>query len=529
MLRRVQQLRRGANRGRKQTERREKLLSRSTAPKETGSPGSRAITPIAEDFSRWYLDVLREAELADYGPVRGTMVIKPHGYAIWESIMHWLDARFKQEGVENAYFPCFIPQSFLSKEAEHVEGFSPEVAVVTHAGGKELDEPLAVRPTSESIINYMFSYWVQSYRDLPLMVNQWSNAVRWELRPRPFLRTSEFLWQEGHTAHATAEEAQSCARRMMEVYEELARSVAAIPVVCGHKSPNERFAGARETLTMEAMTRDGRALQAGTSHDLADNFARAFGTRFLDSNGDLLHPHQTSWGVSTRFVGAIIMCHGDDTGLKLPPRLAPLQAVIVPILKKSEEEQKHVLDLSHTVKQYLKEAGIRCRVDDSTRETPGWKFNHWEMRGVPVRIEIGPADAASNTCVLARRDAGKEGKHGGVDTSRENIVSAVNELLDSLHSSMLHELEFFRERNTRDISSVDEMLEAIQSGMWARGPWAGTADDEEKLQDETGATVRCFPFDQTSHACNFNSEPSEMRCIYTGNRGSQIAIFAKSY
>ena len=494
-----------------------------------GASAERAITPLSEDYNKWFLDVIREAELADYGPVRGTMVIRPHGYAIWERVQQWLDLRFKEEGVENAYFPCFIPQSFLSKEAEHVEGFSPEVAVVTQAGGKELEEPLAVRPTSESIINHMFSSWVQSYRDLPMMVNQWSNAVRWELRPRPFLRTSEFLWQEGHTAHATAEEAQKRAHRMMEVYEQLARSVAALPVVCGYKSPNERFAGARDTLTMEAMTLDGRALQAGTSHDLADNFARAFGTRFLDDNGEHVHPHQTSWGVSTRFVGGVIMCHGDDTGLRLPPQLAPVQAVIVPILNKSEEEQRAVLDLAFKVNQSLRDAGIRCRIDDSTRETPGWKFNHWEMRGVPVRVEVGPKDAESSSCVLAPRTASKEGKQSGISVEPAELQQAVGEMLQQVHTELLEELESFRDRNIRDVSSLDELKRVIDNGMWARGPWAGSADDEKRLQNETGCTIRCFPFDQAGHGKNFQALPYELQCIFTGSRDSQIAIFAKSY
>ena len=348
----------------------------------------KGLTPQSQDFSEWYLEVIQKAELADYGPVRGTIVVRPYGYAIWENIQQVLDRMFKETGHQNAYFPLFIPMSFLRKEAEHVEGFSPELAVVTHAGGEELEEPLAVRPTSETVIGYMWSKWIRSWRDLPQLLNQWGNVVRWEMRTRPFLRTSEFLWQEGHTAHATREEAEEEVRRMLSIYARLAREYAAIPVIEGLKTEKEKFAGAVYTTTIEALMKDGKALQAGTSHYLGENFARAFDIKFQDRDLQVKYVHTTSWGLSWRFIGAIIMTHGDDRGLVLPPRLAPIQVVIVPIYK--DESRERVLEAAQGLRQALQAKGLRVHLDDRDQHTPGYKFHEWELKGVPVRIELGP-------------------------------------------------------------------------------------------------------------------------------------------
>ena len=358
------------------------------------------ITPRSQDFAAWYNELIIRAELADYSPVRGCIVFRPDGFAIWENLRDELDRRIKQTGARNAYFPLFIPQSFLQKEAQHVEGFAPEVAVVTYGGGKELEEPLIVRPTSETIINYMFAQWIHSHRDLPLMINQWCNVVRWEMRTRPFLRTTEFLWQEGHTAHAAREEAERETLTMLEVYRSFVEDFLAIPLVAGRKSAAERFPGAEETYTIESLMPDGRALQCGTSHYLGQNFARAFDIRFLDENNELQHPHQTSWGVSTRLLGAIVMSHGDDQGLRLPPSVASTQAVVVPIWRKADEAAG-VLSSSREVADKLTEAGLRVKHDEREGVTPGFKFNDWEMRGVPLRIEIGPRDVAAGEIVLA--------------------------------------------------------------------------------------------------------------------------------
>ncbi|MEA3459376.1 MAG: proline--tRNA ligase, partial [Chloroflexota bacterium] len=360
------------------------------------------ITPRSEDFSRWYTDIVQKAELADYAPVKGCMVIRPYGYALWENIKEALDRRFKATGHVNAYFPLFIPMSFLQKEAEHVAGFSPELAVVTHGGGKKLEEPLAVRPTSETVIGHMYAKWVRSYRDLPILINQWCNIVRWEMRTRLFLRTTEFLWQEGHTAHATADEAQEETMRMLDVYVDFATNDAAIPVISGRKSEAERFAGAVTSYAIEAMMGDKRALQAGTSHFLGQNFAKAFDIKYLDRNNELQYCWTTSWGVSTRMIGAIVMVHGDDQGLILPPKLAPIQVVIIPIWH-SEEEREVVL--AEAGKMVADLGDLRCHVDDREEYTPGWKFNQWEMKGVPLRLEIGPRDVEKGQAVLARRDA----------------------------------------------------------------------------------------------------------------------------
>lgn len=477
-----------------------------------------AVTPRSENYSDWYNEVIRRAELVDYGPVKGTMVIRPYGYALWEGVKEGLDRRFKATGHVNAYFPMFIPYSFIQKEAEHVEGFSPELALVTHAGGKELEEPLVVRPTSETIINHMYSKWIQSYRDLPVLINQWANVVRWELRTRPFLRTSEFLWQEGHTAHATPEEAHEETLRMLEVYREFATDDAAIPVVPGRKSNIEKFAGAVESYTIEAMMGDGKALQSGTSHNLGQNFSKAFDTKFLTTEGEHEFVWQTSWGVSTRMVGGVIMTHGDDKGLVLPPKLAPHQAVIVPIWRK-DEEKAAVFELVEKVEKSLRDAGVRVKSDLSDQENPGWKFNEYEMRGVPLRVEIGPKDVAKNAVVFARRDRpGKEGKQFGIEV--DSVGATATEWLDEIQSGLLAKATQFRDDNIVDVTTMDHFEEVIAAGQWARTWWSGSDDDERAIKEKTKATVRCIPIDQPG---------GSDRCFYTGEDASEVALFAKAY
>ncbi|XP_049351158.1 proline--tRNA ligase, chloroplastic/mitochondrial [Solanum verrucosum] len=480
----------------------------------------RVITPRSQDFNAWYLDVIANAELADYGPVRGTMVIRPYGYAIWEAIQEYMNVKFKETGHSNMYFPQFIPYSFIEKEASHVEGFSPELALVTVGGGKELEEKLVVRPTSETIVNHMFTQWIHSYRDLPLMINQWANVTRWEMRTKPFIRTLEFLWQEGHTAHATAEEAEEEAMQMIDVYTKFAYEQAAIPVIAGRKSRVETFAGASTTYTIEAMMGDRKALQAGTSHNLGQNFSRAFGTQFTDENGQRQHVWQTSWAISTRFVGGIIMTHGDDAGLLLPPRLAPVQVIIIPIWKK-DNEKAGVLTASSSVKETLQAAGIKVKIDDSDQRTPGWKFNYYEMKGVPLRIEIGPRDVSSGTLVISRRDIpGKQGKVFGISMEPSALVAYVKDKLNEVQSSLLERATTFRDSNIVDVSSYDELKEAIAQGKWARGPWSAGDEEESKVKEETGATIRCFPFEQPE---------GPKKCLMTGNSADEVAIFAKSY
>ena len=423
-------------------------------------------------------------------------------------------------GVENAYFPQLIPMSFLTKEAEHVEGFAPELALVTQGGAKELDEPLVVRPTSETIVNHMFSQWIQSHRDLPLRINQWCNVHRWEMRTRPFIRTLEFLWQEGHTAHATAEEAEAQTVRVLRLYESFARDVAAMPVVAGRKSARESFAGANCTYTIEAMMQDRRALQAGTSHNLGDNFARAFKTQYLGEDGERKYVHQSSWGVSTRLVGGIIMTHGDDSGLRLPPRMSPTQVVVVPIVKKDMDVEA-VLAAAKGVAETLQRAGVRTLLDDSLDRTPGWKFNNYELKGVPVRIEIGPKDIEKNACVVARRDVvGKEGKTFGVSLEEGALVAHVEGVLAEIQESLLAEATKFRDENIVDVQSYDELKEVVASGRWARGWWCGSDEDEVRVKDETQAALRCFPFDQPGGGG---------ACLLTGKPAVEVALFAKAY
>src|SRR5271167_150299 len=399
------------------------------------------VTPRSTDFAAWYNDIILKAELADYSPVRGCIVFRPDGFAIWEALRDELDRRIKKTGARNAYFPLFIPQSFLQKEAQHVEGFAPEVAVVTHGGGKELEEPLIVRPTSETIINHMFAQWIHSHRDLPMMVNQWCNVVRWEMRTRMFLRTTEFLWQEGHTAHATQAEAEAETLTILEVYRSFCEEFLAIPLLWGRKSAAERFAGAVETYTIEGLMGDGRALQCGTSHFLGQNFARAFNIRYLDDSNELQFAWQTSWGVSTRLLGAIIMVHGDDQGLRLPPAVAPTQAVIVPISRKPDEAEK-VLAAARAIRDSLDNAGVRVKIDEREGVTPGFKFNDWEMRGIPIRIEIGPRDVASGEVVLARRDRlGPEAKQ---KAPIAEVAARVTALLAEIQRSLFDQARAYR-------------------------------------------------------------------------------------
>lgn len=478
---------------------------------------SQAVTPQSEDFSKWYNEIVYRADLAALSPVRGCIIIKPYGYEIWDGIKNALDRRFKATGHQNAYFPLFIPESYLKREAEHVEGFSPELAVVTHAGGKQLDEPLVVRPTSETIIGEAFSQWIQSYRDLPLLMNQWGNVVRWELRTRPFLRTSEFLWQEGHTAHATEAEAEEETLRMLDVYADMAITDAAIPVIKGRKSEIERFAGALRTYTIEAMMGDKKALQSGTSHNLGQNFAKAFDIKFLDEANELQYCWTTSWGLSTRMVGAVIMTHGDDKGLRLPPPLAPYQVVAVPIYR-ADDERGPVMETVERLTKELRGAGLRVHIDNRDGMTPGFKFNEWELRGVPVRLEIGPKDVEKGNAVLARRDVlGKEGKQF---VPQEGLAARVTDLLADIHASLLRQATEFRDANIHDVKSYDELREVIEEGSWARGWWAGSNDDERRVKEETGATIRCFPFEQPG---------GRGQCFLTGGAAERVALFAKAY
>lgn len=442
------------------------------------------VTPRSQDFAAWYNDLILRAELADYSPVRGCIVFRPDGFAVWENLRDELDRRIKKTGARNAYFPLFIPQSFLQKEAQHVEGFAPEVAVVTHGGGKELEEPLIVRPTSETIINYMFAQWIHSHRDLPLMVNQWCNVVRWEMRTRPFLRTAEFLWQEGHTAHATREEAERETLTMLEVYRGFVEDFLAIPLVYGRKSAAERFPGAEETYTIEGLMPDGRALQCGTSHYLGQNFARAFEIRFLDESNQLQHPHQTSWGVSTRLLGAIIMAHGDDQGLRLPPAVASTQVVVVPIWRKADEGER-VLGAARSILESLEKLGMRAKLDEREGVTPGFKFNDWEMRGVPLRIEIGPRDVAAGEVVMARRDiAGQPGKS---KAPVAEVAARAVSLLDDIQKNLYRQAKTTVEANTRSFDDYAK-LRAQMEGEGGGGladilVWGSSVRDQDSRGD----------------------------------------------
>ncbi|MCX5531020.1 proline--tRNA ligase [Streptomyces sp. NBC_00006] len=443
----------------------------------------RVLTPRAEDFPRWYQDLIAKAELADNGPVRGTMVIRPYGYGLWERMQREMDDRIKETGAQNAYFPLLIPQSYLTKEADHVEGFAPELAVVTHGGGKELEEPAVVRPTSEMIINASFAKWVQSYRDLPLLINQWANVVRWELRPRLFLRTTEFLWQEGHTAHATYEEARDFAARIhRHVYADFMENVLAMDVLLGRKTPKERFAGAINTLTLEGMMGDGKALQMGTSHELGQNFAKAFNTRYLSKDGTEELVWQTSWGSTTRMIGALVMMHGDDNGLRVPPRLAATQVVVLAI-----KDDEAVLHKVREIGDVLKKTGIRVHVDDRTDIPFGRRAVDWELKGVPVRVEVGPRDLENGTAMLARRIPG-----GKTPVALEALVAVLPKILEEDQALLLAQSRERRQLRTTDVTTVAEALEATSEGGWARIPWATLGEAGENELAGHGVSVRCL-------------------------------------
>jgi prolyl-tRNA synthetase len=468
----------------------------------------------SEDFNEWYNQLVLKAELADYAPVRGCMVIRPYGWALWENIQQALDRRFKATGHVNAAFPMLIPMSFFEREKEHVEGFAPELAVVTHGGGEELAEPLAVRPTSETIIGHMYAQWIQSYRDLPLLINVWNSVLRWEMRTKLFLRTSEFYWQEGHTTHATSEEAEAETMQMLDIYADFAVNEAALPVIKGQKSESEKFAGALQTYSIEAMMGDGRALQSATSHYFGQNFARAFDIKYLDAENTLQHCWTTSWGLSTRFIGAIVMAHGDDLGLILPPRLAPHQVVIVPIFR-SDDERDSVLAEAEALAREL--GDYRVWVDRREGHSPGYKFNDWEMRGVPLRVELGPRDIAEGNVVLARRDV--PGRDGKQTVARAAAAGAVGDLLQQIQQSLYDRALAFREQNTVEAATFDEFKAAVGVGfafVW----WCEQADCEEAIQAETGATSRCLPLDQPGGSGT---------CVRDGRPATRKAIFARAY
>lgn len=473
------------------------------------------LTSQQEDFSEWYNQVVLRADLADYAPVRGCMIIEPYGYALWENIQAYLDKRFKEHGAKNAYFPLFIPRSFIQKEADHVEGFAPQLAVVTIGGGEQLEEPLIVRPTSETIVNDWVRKKVQSYRDLPLLLNLWNNVVRWELRTRLFLRTAEFLWQEGHTSHATFEEADRYARDMLGVYQDLQETQAAMAPIAGRKSESEKFAGAHTSYTLEPMMGDRRALQSCTSHNLGDNFARAFNIQYLDRNNELQYVWQTSWGFSTRMVGGIIMTHGDDKGLILPPRLAPTQIVVVPIYRQ-EEQQATVMEAAAKVVKEL--SPLRVELDAREGLTPGFKFNDWELRGVPLRLEIGPKDIEKNQIVFARRDTGEK-----TFVARGAMLASAGQMLDHIQDSLYARAKKFREDNTFVVDSYDEFRQrtAGEGGAgFMMAHWCGKASCEKAIQDETRATLRVIPFDQ---------KKEKGPCIYDGAESEGRVVFAKAY
>jgi len=473
------------------------------------------ITKRSEDFSRWYSDVIAAAELADYAPVKGCMIIRPNGYAIWEKMQQALDAMFKETGHQNAYFPLFIPESFLQKEAEHVEGFAPEVAVVTHAGGEKLEEPLIVRPTSETIIWHSYRNWIQSYRDLPLLINQWANVVRWELRTRLFLRTTEFLWQEGHTAHATYEEAEEETLRMLGVYRRFAEEYMALPVIEGRKTEREKFAGAHHTYSIEALMGDAKALQSGTSHHLAQNFAKAFDVTFQTQQGTREYVYATSWGLSTRMIGALIMAHGDDNGIIIPPRLATTQVVVIPIFR-TPEDRDRVMQAVNTFTLRFKSAGIGFKVDDREQYSPGRKFNDWEKRGIPLRIEVGPKDLEKNQVVLARRDNGQKRA-----ASQEGLERTVHDVLDAIQKSLYERALEFRAKHSHRVDDYKKFVEILDGDggfLWCH--WCGSGECEGRIKDETKATIRCIPM---------QSEAEPGKCIRCDGPSERRVVFARAY
>jgi len=487
---------------------------------------SKRLPDRSNDFSAWYTQVVNRAGLADYGPVKGTMVIKPYGYQVWENIRDIFDKMIKDTGHVNAYFPLFIPKSFLAKEAEHVEGFAKECAVVTHTRLKsddqkgvivdpesKLEEEIIVRPTSETVIWSMYKKWIQSHRDLPVLINQWANVVRWEMRTRLFLRTSEFLWQEGHTAHSTPEEAEQETLDILELYRQLAEDYLAIPVFTGLKTDSEKFAGAERTYCIEAMMGDKRALQAGTSHNLGQNFAKAFDVTFQTKDNKEEFVWATSWGISTRLIGAVILAHGDDKGLRLPPRIAPIQLVIIPIAK-NEEEKDDLKDYLEPITAALKKSKIRV-YEDWTNNSPGFKFNEWEMKGVPLRMEVGPRDVKEQKVVLARRD-----EKGKLFISKDDVLDNVQELLDSIQLQLINQARDFRDKNTYTVKEYDDFKRIISKGGFVRCGWDGNPETEAKIKQDTKATIRCIPFDE---------DPKELTCVLTGQKAKHEVIFAKAY
>ncbi|GGF97066.1 proline--tRNA ligase [Paenibacillus aceti] len=472
------------------------------------------ITPQKEDFSRWYIDVIKKADLMDYSPVRGCIVFKPDGYEIWEHIQAELDRRFKETGHRNAYFPLFIPESFFQKEKEHVEGFNPELPWVTEAAGEKLEERLAIRPTSETMIGHMYEKWIQSYRDLPVLINQWANVVRWEKRTLPFLRTSEFLWQEGHTAHENEQEAREETMRMLEIYRDFVENFLAIPVITGQKTPSEKFAGAVDTFSIEAMMKDGRAVQAGTSHYLGTNFATAFNIQYLNRENEHEFVHTTSWGVSTRLIGSLIMVHGDDRGLALPPKVAPKQVMIIPIGPPKTRDM--VIARSDELFTELKKAGIRVGIDDRADVRPGWKFNEYEMRGVPVRLEIGPRDMENGVCVLVSRISGEK-----KIVQQDRLVEEVQMMLEQVHQEMFNRAKTFRDEHFYSVDTLDEMKASMEEkrGFTLAG-WCGSEACEHQVKEETGATSRNIPFEPEVH---------KTKCLVCGEPAKHTVVFARAY
>ncbi|MDC3158731.1 proline--tRNA ligase [bacterium] len=486
---------------------------------------SKKLPNIDNDISAWYTDVVTRAGLADYGPVKGTMVIKPYGFQLWDNVKDVFDKMIKDTGHTNAYFPLLIPKSFLAKEAEHVDGFAKECAVVTHTRLKSendeiivdpdsrLEEEVIIRPTSETVIWSMYKKWIQSYRDLPILINQWANVVRWEMRTRLFLRTTEFLWQEGHTAHKTKEEAQKETLNILELYKKLAEEYLAIPVYTGLKTEAEKFAGADKTYCIEAMMLDKKALQAGTSHNLGQNFAKAFDVKFQTEDNNEEYVWATSWGISTRLIGAVILAHGDKNGLRIPPKIAPIQVVLIPIFR-DEKQRKIIGDYVKSIIEELKQNGIRIFTDWSDF-SPGYKFNEWELKGVPVRIEIGPRDVESNTVIIARRD-----KREKLSSSRHDLTQCVKDTLDKVQNNLYSQAKDFRDNNTYSVNTYGEFRDIIKNGGFVRCGWDGKQETELKIKEDTKATIRCIPF---------NENPKGLTCIFSGNEAIHEVIFAKSY
>ena len=482
--------------------------------KENDKQFVKEITPQSEDFSRWYLDVIKKADLMSYAPVRGCIVFKPDSYEIWELCQRDLDARFKETGHRNAYFPLFIPESFFQKEKDHIEGFNPELPWVTEAGGEKLEERLAIRPTSETMVGHMYAEWINSYRDLPLLINQWANVVRWEKRTQPFLRTSEFLWQEGHTAHEDEEDARKETMQMLEIYRDFVENVLAIPVIVGQKTPSEKFAGAKDTYSIEAMMKDGKAVQAGTSHYLGTNFAVAFDIKYLNRDNVHTFVHTTSWGVSTRLIGAIIMVHGDDRGLVLPPKVAPTQVVMIPVGPPKTRDA--VVARVSELQAELKQAGSRVKVDDDTNQSPGWKFNEYEMRGIPLRVELGPRDMENGQVVVVSRVSGEKKM-----IAQENLAEQIHTMLTEVHNDMFEKAKQFRDERFSSVDTLDEFAKFLEETKgFALAGWCGSDACEAQVKEETGATSRNIPFNPTEH---------KKTCLVCGEPAKHTVLFGRAY